>query len=163
MANQLNKSTGSTPSEQYLAGLCENTFLKLWSYPNVFRDQGRKNGGDGKELCDLLIVCGDDVIIFSDKSCEMTDSGNSNLDWSRWYRKAIDKSADQVFGAERWIRKYPDKFFLDPQCTYPLPISLPAPENLRVHRIVVALGAKSRCRKELKGSGSLWLKPVFYT
>mgnify|MGYP000638553306 CR=1 FL=1 len=27
------------------------TFLSLWSYPNVFRDQGQRDGrGDGKEL-----------------------------------------------------------------------------------------------------------------
>ena len=64
------KSKGLTESERYLANLCEKSFLSLWSYPNVFRDQGRKEGkGDGKELCDLLVVFDRDVIIFSDKSC----------------------------------------------------------------------------------------------
>ena len=42
------KSTGTTPSEQYLAHLCQQTFLSLWSYPNIFRDQGQHRGkGDG--------------------------------------------------------------------------------------------------------------------
>jgi hypothetical protein len=59
------KSEGLTESERYLANLCEKSFLSLWSYPNVFRDQGRNEGkGDGKELCDLLVVFDRDVIIF---------------------------------------------------------------------------------------------------
>ena len=45
------KSSGTTPSERYLAHLCKGTFLNLWSYPNIFRDQKRHKGrGDGKEL-----------------------------------------------------------------------------------------------------------------
>ena len=84
------KSEGSTESERYLANLCEKSFLSLWSYPNVFRDQGRKGGiGDGKELCDLLVVFDQDVIIFSDKSCAFKDTGDTNRDWARWCSRAI--------------------------------------------------------------------------
>lgn len=44
---------GTTPSERALASLARKAFLSLWSYPNVFTDEGRANGnGDGKELCD---------------------------------------------------------------------------------------------------------------
>jgi hypothetical protein len=53
-------------SEEYLARLCRRSFLSLWSYPTP---QG-KNAG--KELCDCLVVCDPDVIIFSvklDLSC----------------------------------------------------------------------------------------------
>jgi hypothetical protein len=35
------RSEGTTASERYLAKLCQKSFLSLWSYPNVFRDQGR--------------------------------------------------------------------------------------------------------------------------
>lgn len=59
-----------TPSEELLARLGRHAFLRLWSYSNLFTDRGRQRGtGDGKELCDLLVVFGDTLIIFSDKHC----------------------------------------------------------------------------------------------
>jgi hypothetical protein len=63
------QAAGITQAERYLHDLCNQSFLSLWSYPGVFRDQGQRNGGDGKEVCDLLVVFGDDIIIFSDKDC----------------------------------------------------------------------------------------------
>lgn len=150
------KSVGTTPSERYLASLCERTFLSLWSYPNVFRDQGQRDGrGDGKELCDLLVVFGDDVIIFSDKSCAFPNTGDLAVDWGRWYRRSIAKSVDQVYGAERWLREYPDRVFLDAKCTQRLPLALAPSDRLRVHRVVVALNAGPRCKEHFDGRGSL--------
>ena len=142
------KSSGTTPSEKYLAGLCERTFLSLWSYPNVYRDQGRHAGkGDGKELCDLLVVFGNDVIIFSDKSCEFPNSGNLATDWCRWFRRSILKSADQVYGAERWLRSFPERLYLDRACTQRFPLSIADAGSTRFHRVVVALNVTDRCRK----------------
>jgi hypothetical protein len=106
------RAEGVTPAERYLQRLCDRSFLSLWSYPGVFRDQkadGKK--GDGKELCDLLVVCGDDILIFSDKSCKFPDSGDIQLDWCRWFKKAVMESAKQVWGAERWLREFPDGSF----------------------------------------------------
>jgi hypothetical protein len=154
------KSEGLTESERYLANLCEKSFLSLWSYPNVFRDQGRKGGkGDGKELCDLLVVFDRNVIIFSDKSCEFKDTGDTDRDWARWYSRAIKKSADQIFGAERWIRRNPGRLYLDPRCTQPFPIPFKSLEDIAFHRVVVALGAKARCQVAIGGSGSLRICP----
>jgi hypothetical protein len=65
---QINRGTGITETERYLARLADSTFLELWAYPNTFIDKRSTPGGTGKELADLLVVCGDDVIIFSDKS-----------------------------------------------------------------------------------------------
>jgi hypothetical protein len=149
---------GVTASERYLGKVCQRSFLSLWSYPGVFRDQGRSNGtGDGKEVCDLLVVFENHIIIFSDKECHFADSGNLELDWGRWYKKAILKSAKQVWGAERCIREFPSRLFLDRQCTVPFPITLPNPANAIFHRIVVAHDASRRCREVLGGSGSLML------
>src|ERR1700738_15586 len=90
-------SSGVTVSERYLDSLCKRSFLSLWSYPNLFRDQGRKNDkGDGKELSDHLVIFNEHVIIFSDKSCAFPNTGDVNLDWARWYRRSIEKSAEQV-------------------------------------------------------------------
>src|SRR5712671_5224617 len=119
------RAQGITQAERYLQRLCERSFLTLWSYPGVFRDQKTGGKGDGKELCDLLVVFGDHVLIFSDKSCAFPETGDIQLDWSRWYRKAVMKSAEQAWGAERWLREYPERTFLDRACTQPLPIDLP--------------------------------------
>jgi len=75
---------GVTVAERYLKRLCDRTFLSLWSYPGIYRDQGQtKSSRQGKEVCDLLVVFDQDAIIFSDKDCEFPDSGNLRLDWSR--------------------------------------------------------------------------------
>ncbi|HZF02225.1 MAG TPA: hypothetical protein VE344_10055 [Methylomirabilota bacterium] len=54
--NPIEKGSGVTDAEKYLGKLCEKNFLSLWSYPGVYRDQGKpKAGGHGKEICDLLV------------------------------------------------------------------------------------------------------------
>jgi SEC-C motif-containing protein len=151
----LSKSKGITTGERFLGKLCEKSFLSLWSYPGVFRDQGIKGGGHGKEVCDLLVVFDNDVLIFSDKDCAFPDSGNLDRDWSRWFRSAVLKSANQVWGAERWIRQFPNRLFLDRTCTRRFPVELPPIDRVRFHRIVVAHDVARRCRELLGGSGSL--------
>jgi hypothetical protein len=106
----ITRGTG-TPSEKYLAGLADKTFLSLWSYPNLFIDRKRGGKGDGKELTDLLVVCGDDIIIFSDKSIEWPEGVAFNFAWSRWYRRAIEKSVAQIRGAERRLAEFPERVF----------------------------------------------------
>ena len=151
---RLQKSTGSTPTEKYLVRLCERAFLRLWSYPNLYRDQG-----SGKELCDVLIVFGNNIIIFSDKSCAYPSTGDEFRDWARWFKRSIKDSARQVHGAERWIRDHPHRIFLDPSCKQPLPFGMPLPDELKVHRVVVARGAGKRCSAFFGGdSGSLMIR-----
>jgi hypothetical protein len=152
------RTEGITTTERYLQRICEHSFLSLWSHMGIFRDQrGGGTKGDGKELCDLLVVFGNDVLIFSDKACKFTDTGNLQLDWSRWFRNAVFKSADQIWGAERWIKEHPDRLFLDRLCTKRFPIDLPDLLAARFHRIVVAHKVSERCRHELGGSGSLMI------
>jgi hypothetical protein len=82
------KAVGVTPSERYLARLADRSFLNLWAYPSPYRDQKQGGAGDGKELCDLLVVCGDHVIIFSEKTVNWP-SGDTRTAWCRWARNAI--------------------------------------------------------------------------
>jgi hypothetical protein len=152
-------SAGSTGSERALARLARETFLSLWSYPNVVRDEPQGKGVIGKEIADLLVVFEDDVVLFSDKDCVFPSTGNLDVDWSRWYRNAIDKSANQLWGAERHIRSHPNRIFIDPKCKIRLPIPLPDLARMRLHRVVVAHGASKRCRDLLGGSGSLMIIP----
>lgn len=155
----INRGTGITESERYLAKLADETFLDLWSYPNTFNDRRSHGRGAGQELCDLLIVCGNDVIIFSDKSCAWPEGVEVDLAWSRWFRRAVKKSVDQIRGAERWLKRYPDRVFIDSECTQKLPIELPSPDRMRVHGIAVALGAQKACAKFFRDlDGSLMVR-----
>lgn len=153
------KAKGVTPSERYLARLAEKSFLNLWSYPSPYRDQRQGNRGDGKEICDLLVVCGNYIIIFSEKTVTWP-SGKSGIAWSRWAKRAIRDSAKQAAGAARWITVHPDRIFLDRECKEPFPIDLPPESERIIHRIVVANGAAEVCKLNIpESSGSLIIRP----
>lgn len=157
-APPITKAESVTASERYLRQLCESSFLSLWTYPSIFRDQGKTSpDADGKEVCDLVVVFRNHVILFSDKSCEFPNSGNLDVDWSRWFRKAVKKSADQLWGAERWFRDFQELLYLDRRCTEPFPITLPSPSDIQFHRIAVARGAGAACKEHYGGSASLLL------
>ena len=131
---------GVTASERFLLQRARSTFLSLWSYPNVYTDRARTGKGDGKELCDLLVVFGHDVLLFSDKRIEFDSEADLGVAWGRWYRKAVQQSAVQLRGAARWLRQYPNRVFIDRGCTEPLPLAIPEHVVRRVHLIVVARG-----------------------
>ena len=161
MMKPIQRGRGVTESERYLARVADATFLKLWSYPNTYIDRKKRAGETGKELCDLLVVCGDEVIIFSDKSITWPQSDNTDLNWSRWYRRAVKASVDQIRGAERWLREFPDRVFLDPACDQKLPVTLPPLPQRKVHRIAIALGAQSACAQFFDDEdGSLLIYPA---
>lgn len=133
------KSTGVTPTERLLAELCERSFLKLWSYPNPYKD-------DGKELCDLLAVFEDHVFVFFDRESRHLKAGGEDkkLAWERWKRAAIDDQARSCHGAERYLRSG-RKIFLDAERTTEFPIAIDL-NKMIVHKIVVAHGAAEPCR-----------------
>ncbi|MFO7483345.1 hypothetical protein [Oceanibaculum nanhaiense] len=153
------RSEGVTDSEKYLAKLGDHTFLNLWSYANPYRSQKLGGAGDGKEICDLLVVCDPHVLIFSEKKITWTDKP-LEIAWPRWCRKAIFDAANQLKGAERWINEFPDRMFLDKLCEVPFPLALPPVDRRRVHRIVVARGAKEAGQQYFSGGlGTFVIKP----
>ncbi len=155
---KVEKLDGVTDSEKFLKKLCDRTFLSMWSYPNIHRDQGKEKRGEGKEVCDLLIVFENHIIIFSDKHCKFPDSGNLVTDWNRWFKKAILKSAEQAWGAERWIKSFPKRLFLDRECSKRFPISLPTIDNAIFHLVIVAHDSGEICKQVFNGgSGSLMI------
>lgn len=136
----ITKSVGQTPTEQYLARLCDKTFLRLWAYPNPYK-------AEGKELCDLLVVFEDRVFLFFDRASNkfMDPAKDVGLQWKRWKQEAIDKQIATAIGARNHLLKYPHKVFLDAKCTIPLPVPINATAET-IHKIVVAHGAEDACK-----------------
>lgn len=122
-----------TPSEALVADLCRRSFLSLWSEPNPIT-----RVTPTKELCDLLVVCAPHVVIFSVKEIGFKDTGKTEVDWDRWQRRAVEASADQICGAERWICNNSRVIRADGSPG----LQLPSADTIKVHRVAVALGGK---------------------
>lgn len=156
------KASGSTTTERALSKICEETFLSLWSYPNLYTPEGRKHGrGVGKELCDLLAVFGNHVILFSDKEVSFNSEKEVGVAWARWRRKAIADSAKQLYGAEKWIRERPEEVYVDKFCNTRLPVQLPRGGDLKIHLVAVTKGSYFAAKEHFGGmsTGSLMLIP----
>ena len=134
------KSAGVTETERILADFCERSFLKLWSYPNPFKD-------DGHELCDLLAVFDSHVFIFFDRENELPEAPDKDpkVVWDRWKRNVIDRQVRTAHGAERYIRSS-RPIFLDAKRTTTFPLAIDA-EKAVIHKIIVAHGAKEACER----------------
>ena len=157
---QASAAEGTTDSERALTRLAKKAFLSLWSYSNVFTDEGRSHGkGDGKELCDLLVVFGNDVLLFSDKDCEYHADTDVKVAWPRWYKRAVEKSVKQLAGAEKFAKEFPKRIYLDKQCQTLLPVPLPEAAVARYFLIAVTRGAHLAATQFYGGgsSGSVML------
>jgi SEC-C motif len=137
MQNEPSSSGGVTTSEQLLYRLCQNTFLRIWSYANPFKD-------DGKEFCDLIAIFEDHVFIFFDRESRKFDGATKDflVTWQRWKKEAIDKQIKTALGADRYLQSG-RSLFLDQKNSQPLPVKVP--ENPKIHKIIVAHGAKEAC------------------
>jgi hypothetical protein len=133
---------GLNESERLLSRLCKRSFLSLWSYPNLHTDRDFANGkGSAKELCDLLVVFGNDVLIFSDKHVEFQRHNPLKVAWPRWYCAAVGSYAKQLFGALSWLQKFLERVFIDARCKRRPPPSLPLEGTCRFHLIAVTRGS----------------------
>ena len=146
---KIEKSTGITSTERLLSGLCERTFLKLWSWPNLCKQ-------DGNELCDLIAVFNDHVFVFFDRESRVIQDAKKDISitWPRWKKEVVDKQIKTAKGAEGYIRKGLP-VYLDKRCQQPFPVTIP--ENPIIHKIIVAHGAADVCKSfsEDNVSGSL--------
>lgn len=124
-------SEGLTESEKFVNSICERAFLNLWTHPNPI---GKKE----KELCDCLIVCGKHIVIISVKDIKYKDTGDE-AGFKRWTKAAIDKSASQIWGAERWLNSSVEFTRHDGR-----QVELPPKENRIVHRVSVSLGSQRK-------------------
>jgi hypothetical protein len=125
-------------SEARLAELSRQTFLSMWSYQNPFYEQG-------KELCDVLIVYGDDVIVMSDKVIPYKEHEQPGVAWRRWYERAVSDSVNQLRGAKKTITLRPNSIYLDAKASSPFPLELP--KVARIHLIAIAHGCEGVCQQ----------------
>ncbi len=121
---------GLTPTEQLLKYFGERSFLRFWSHANP-------HATPSQEFCDLLVICRDYVIVFSDKSIDFQFHKDERIAWPRWYRKAVAKSARQLDGAVRHLFDLQAPIYKDRSCTVPLGISIPPPDRAQIYRVAV--------------------------
>ena len=136
----INKSSGVTQTEKDLSFLCENTFLKAWSYPNPIKS-------DGKELCDLLVIFENNIFIFFDRENKQLKNidGDLKVKWERWKRKTIDSQIKTAHGVVRYLKDGND-IFLDQKCQKEIPVKYDS-DKVQFHKIIVAHGASEACKQ----------------
>lgn len=122
-----------TPSEKYVYELSQHSFLTLWCYPSP---KGKKD----KELCDVLVFCNPHIIFISVKEIEPTDSGNVNINWQRWKKTALEKSFNQLYGAERYLNSVNQLKLFDGS---PGP-KLPQVKDRIYHRVAIVIGGEQK-------------------
>jgi len=93
---------------------------------------------NGKELCDVIVVCEPDIIIFSVKHATFPKNGKPEVNAARWKRRAIEASVAQLYGAERTLKTLTHVVKSDSS----LGVALPEPAKARVHRVAIALGSE---------------------
>lgn len=134
---------GLNVAEKLVFRLCSRSFLSLWSYANP------RGKAPGKELCDILVVCDPDVIIFSVKEITIGDAIDQAVNQERWFKRAIEGSVKQIYGAERWIRSATHVIRKDGSAGLPFPER----SSLRIHRVAVALGGQGKVWKSFGDFG----------
>ena len=113
-----------TPSEEFVYELANKTFLPFWSFANPI---GKKD----KELCDVLVICDNVVIIISVKEIKVSEGKNVDVQYERWIKKAVHASCDQIHGAERYILSS-DRILLKDRKTW---VKLADDTNIKIFRI----------------------------
>lgn len=118
----------TNPSERRLAEAASSTFLRLWALSNPHRKAG-------KEIADLVVAFGDDLIVFSDKASRFAPD-NLSLGWQRWRKRSIDASLVQLAGAARALRGK-DEVFVDVEASRQVPFELPVASRRRLTLVAV--------------------------
>lgn len=119
-----------TPSEKFVFELSKKSFLPFWSFDNPI-------GKKGKELCDVLVICENIIIIISVKDIKVSNLKDINVKYERWVKKAIHESSDQIHGAERYLQTC-NKILLKDKKTW---INLPPKNEMKIYRIAIAFGS----------------------
>ncbi|WP_323155416.1 hypothetical protein [Pseudomonas alvandae] len=149
----ISEAEGVNDSERLLMTLCRKSFLSLWAHANLHTDQDMRDGkGSAKEFADVMVVFGNDIVIFSDKHITYQFEADTAVAWKRWYKRAVTSSAKQLYGAKSWLERFPHRVFLDSRCIRPLPVKIPDISTVRFHLVAVTRGSAEACARHFPGS-----------
>jgi hypothetical protein len=123
----MNSTEKGNIGEEFVNGIAFNSFIEHWCYPSP-----KDENGDKKEICDLLILFGENLIIISVKNYEFKDF------YSRYFRKTIEKAVKQIYGAERKLLSS-DKVILIKHPKRAIE-RFPKERIKNIHRVIVNLG-----------------------
>jgi hypothetical protein len=118
-------------SENFLKSLADRTFLRLWAMPNTFY-------APGKELTDLIVPFGDDIIIISDKASRFAFEKELEVAWRRWYSTTVLEGIRQLKTAMQRIKRSPGAVFADGRARQPIPHDLSSVAGKRFHLVAIA-------------------------
>ena len=123
----MNSTEKGNIGEDFVNGIAYDSFIEHWCYPSP-----KDEKGDKKEICDLLILFGDKLVIVSVKNYEFKDH------YSRYFRRTIEKAIKQIYGAERkLLRSEKDIFIKHPNRDIE---RFPKEKIKEIHRVIVNLG-----------------------
>jgi len=83
------------------------------------------------------------------KDIDVSSAKDPMVGWRRWRKKAIEQSASQIYGAERWL----DSAMHVTRSDGTPGLALPPVSERRVHRVAVALGSKGQAPIEFGDFG----------
>jgi hypothetical protein len=124
------KFVSKSASESYLKELADRTFLSLWAIPNTFY-------APGKELTDLIVPFGDDIIVISDKASRFALDKPIEIAWPRWYRATVSEGMRQLKTAIQRIERAADTVFADARARTPILHDLAPIANKRFHLVAI--------------------------
>lgn len=127
---------GVTDTEKLLKYLGEISFFRFWSHANP-------HIAPGKELGDLLVICGNYVIIFSDKGVNYSIRRGVEIGWRQWYREAIKDSVRQLTVAAGRLLQKRIPIYKDNRATVVFGLPLPSLESAQLYLVAVVNNSRT--------------------
>lgn len=112
--------------EDFVNELAYSSFFKYWCYPSPKNENGNK-----KEICDLLILFNEVLIIFSVKNYEFKQNH------FRYFNNTINKATNQIAGALRILFNNNEIFIKHPDKNLE---KFPKEKIKKIYPIIVNLG-----------------------
>jgi len=123
----MNSTEKGNIGEDFVNRIAFSSFIEHWCYPSP-----KDESGDKKEICDLLILFGENLIIISVKNYEFKDF------YSRYFRRTIEKAVKQIYGAERkLLNSDRDIFIKHPNRDIE---RFPSEKIRNIYRVIINLG-----------------------
>lgn len=138
----------ATKSEENITNFMRKSMLNYWVIPNPYKK-------DKNELCDVLVIFQNNVIVISDKSCGKPEE-NKELH-NKWlnFCDQLSKSKKQLKSAQTYIENNNTEIFYDKDCKNKVVHNLDIYETLNFHLITTVSNWTQIVKKEFVNDGSM--------